>query len=114
MRCYCSYCSKIGYTLESPNHTVVGEGGRVDGAQKTGTLSAQNRMPLCRVAVKLATKRFSVHGVPQQPFALNFQTPRATLDGMSLIWDAIFKAGLAVKNQLLTAICTTQITRHHT
>ena len=90
--------------LKPAYHTVSDEEGWADGVQKTGILSGPDRTPLRGVAVKLATKRSSLRGVPQQPFAPNFRSPRAALDGMPLSWHGIFKAGLASKSQRLTAI----------
>ena len=64
-------------------HTVVGEGRRW--CPKTRILSAVDRTPLRGVAVKLATKRSSLHSVPQQLFAPNFRASRAAIDGVTSV-----------------------------
>ena len=59
------------YCINSAYHNVVVEercAGHED-VREAGILSAPDRTSLRRVAVKVATKRSSVHRVPQQPIA---------------------------------------------
>ena len=90
-------------------------------SRKRETISAPDRTPLYGVAVKLATKRSSLHSVSQQPIASDILSPRAAFDGVTSIrpscsfeplstaWRFLaqyFQTGLAAKNQRFTDIRT--------
>ena len=48
-------------------------------------MPALDHTPLRRVAIKLATKRSSLHSIPQQPIAPHFRSPRAAIDGLTSV-----------------------------
>ena len=114
MRYYCTTSSSTGVLLQIQHTTmlVVEEirVGRIDGGPGDGE-STQLQCSAPRSCCQLATKRSSLHSVPQQPFAPNFRSPRVAMYGVASVAPVapsrsrrrdfflrgIFETGLAIK-----------------